>query len=228
MLSTGEIKRQVGVYAADLVQTEMTIGIGTGSTVYWLIKELGTRIKNGLSISVVPTSVETARLCKEIGITLSDLDTVSRLTLTIDGADEIDPLGQLIKGGGGALLQEKIVANASDKLVVIADSSKHVLKLGKFPLPVEVIPFGHKQVRQEIISSGLCKSVLLRLRGGQPFITDHQHYILDCKYEEIDDATSLNTFLHSIPGVVETGLFIGMCDHAIIGHTDGRIEESYF
>jgi ribose 5-phosphate isomerase A len=228
MLSQDELKKQAGVYAADFVKTGSTIGLGTGSTVYWLIDELGKRVKQGLEIIIVPTSAQTAELAKKVGITVSNLDEVEKLSLTIDGADEIDPKGQLIKGGGGALLQEKIVASASDELIIIADNSKLVNQLGKFPLPVEVITFGYKQVQQKILETGFCKEIKLREKNGKVFITDHQHYILDCYCEKIADASLLNSTLHLIPGVVETGLFIDMATKAIIGYEDGRIEEIDF
>jgi len=144
--------------------------------------------------------------------------------LTIDGADEIDPQGRLIKGGGGALLQEKIVAAASDELIIIADSLKLVQQLGKFPLPVEVIPFGYKQVEQKIMAAGSCKKISLRKKNSKTFVTDHGHYILDCACEKIPDASALNLSLHLIPGVVETGLFINMASRAIIGYEGGKIE----
>ncbi len=223
-MTSEEIKKNVGVYAVNFVKHGMTIGLGSGTTVYWFIKELGKRIKQGLSIKTVPTSIAIDRLAKDAGIAISDLNEIESLPLTIDGADEIDPNGQLIKGGGGALLQEKIVAAASDELIIIADNSKLVQQLGKFPLPVEVVPFGHKQVQQKIVSSGLCRTVNLRQKNNQPFVTDHQHYILDCAFEKINDAFALNSVLHLIPGVVETGLFIDMASRAIIGHEDGRIE----
>lgn len=224
MLSPEEIKKNTGIYAADLVKHGMVIGLGTGSTVYWLIQELGSRIAKGLEIIAVPTSRQTEELAKKAGIPVTDLDEIARLALTIDGADEIGPNGQLTKGGGGALLQEKIVASASDELIIIADSSKLVTQLGKFPLPVEVIPFGYKQVQQKIMQSGICKKVTLRTKNDQPFITDHRHYILDCEYEKIEDADLLNNNLHKIPGVVETGLFINMASRVIIGYPDERIE----
>ena len=223
-MSQDETKKKVGVYAADLVKHGMTIGIGSGSTVYWFIEELGKRVKQGLEITAVPTSSQTAQLANKANIPLSDLDTVERLVMTIDGADETDPHGQLIKGGGGALLQEKIVAAASDELIIIADSSKLVAQLGKFPLPVEVVPFGYKRVEKKIIEAGYCKEVKVRKKEGEIFITDHHHYILDCNCEKIPDASALNTALHLIPGVVETGLFIDMANKAIIGYEDGKIE----
>ena len=224
MLSQEEIKKNTGIYAADLVKQNMVIGLGTGSTVYWLLQELGKRIEQGLQITVVPTSRQTEQLAKEAGLFVTNLDTIPGLQLTIDGADEIDPGGQMIKGGGGALLQEKIVAGASAELIIIADNSKLVRQLGKFPLPVEVIPFGYTQVEQKIMTAGICKSVTLRKKNDKPFMTDHHHYILDCAYEKIEDAVSLNNSLHDIPGVVETGLFINMASRAIVGYADGRIE----
>ncbi len=220
-----QAKKSAGIYAADFVKQGMTIGIGSGTTVYSLIQELGRRIKEGLKVTAVPTSVQTAQLAKEVGINLLDLTAVDSLSFTIDGADEIDPNGNLIKGGGGALLQEKMVAAASDELIIIADSSKLVQQLGKFPLPVEVIPLGYKQVRQKIIDSGFCKKITLRKKNAGIFITDHHHYILDCECEKITDAFSLNVSLHLIPGVVETGLFINMASTAIIGFENGRVEE---
>jgi len=223
-MSRDEIKKNVGVYAADLVKQGMTIGLGSGSTVYWLVEELGRRVKQGLEITAVPTSLQTKQLVDKAGISLSDLDTIDQLLLTIDGADEIDPQGQLIKGGGGALLQEKIVAAASEKLIIIADNSKLVQQLGKFPLPVEVIPFGYKQVEQKITTAGFCRKISLRKKGNEVFITDHGHYILDCYFEKIPDAAALNLSLHLIPGVVETGLFMDMASKAIIGYEDGRME----
>ena len=223
-MSGDEIKKRVGVYAADLVKQGMIIGIGSGSTVYWLIEELGKRVKQGLDIIAVPTSMQTTQLAAKAGISVSDLDDIDKLVLTIDGADEIDPYGCLIKGGGGALLQEKIVAAASEELVIIADSSKLVQQLGKFPLPVEVIPFGHKQVEQAIIAAGSCKKISLRTKNNEVFVTDHGHFILDCDCEKIADASALNMSLHLIPGVVETGLFINMANKAVIGYDDGNLE----
>ena len=223
-LTSDEIKQKVGRAAADLVQPGMRIGLGTGSTVYWLIEELGLKIKQGLKITAVPTSSETERLAKAAGIPLSDLDAIDLLDLDIDGADEIDPSGQLIKGGGGALLQEKIVAHASRELIVIADASKLVSQLGVMALPIEVIPFGEKQVTEHILQYSNCRKVTLRQKGGHPFLSDHGHHILDCHYDKIADAKWLNDFLHAVPGVVETGLFLGMASSSLIGFADGRIE----
>jgi len=217
-------KKAAGIYAADFVMEGMTIGIGSGSTVYWFIEELGKRVQQGLNITAVATSSKTAQLTSQASIRLTDLNAIDRLSLTIDGADEIDPHGKLIKGGGGALLQEKIVAAASDQLLIIADGSKLVECLGRFPLPVEVIPFAHRQVQREIFASNICKKITLRQVKGEVFVTDHHNYILDCECEKISDASALNISLHLIPGVVETGLFVGMTHQSIIGYDDGRVE----
>jgi ribose 5-phosphate isomerase A len=219
-----QAKKNAAVFAANLVENGMTIGLGSGTTVFWLIRELAERVKQGLQLTVVPTSRETAHLAKTAGITLADLNEVEQLPVTIDGADEIDPKGQLIKGGGGALLQEKMVAAASAKLIIIADSSKLVQQLGKFALPVEVIPAGYVQVEQKILKAGICKHVTLRKKDRNIFTTDHQHYILDCDCERVPDPSSLNILLHLVPGVVETGLFVDMASQAVIGHEDGRVE----
>lgn len=223
MLKQEEIKKKLGKYAADLVLPDTTIGMGTGSTVFWLIQELAIRVRNGFSLKIVPTSNQTKKLAAEAGIGSVELNEVDSLPLTIDGADEIDDHFQLIKGGGGALLLEKIVAAASKKLVIMADESKLVKQLGRFPLPVEVITAGWKQVQKKIVAAG-CGRAELRKVNNQAFVSDNGHYILDCHFEKIDDATGLNTRLHLIPGVVETGLFINMANVIIIGRADGTIE----
>ncbi|HTL08704.1 MAG TPA: ribose-5-phosphate isomerase RpiA [Chitinophagaceae bacterium] len=223
MINKEEIKRLAAVQAMEQVRAGMTLGVGTGSTVYWFILELAKQVKQGLSVTCVPTSAATASLATQLGIRLVTLNEVSKLDLTIDGADEIDPQLCLIKGGGGALLQEKMVAAASDKLVIIADGSKKVQQLGRFPLPVEVIPYGWKQVQQHIAFTNDVV-VLLRMKNDLPLITDHGHYILDCQFNAITDAAKLAVVLNTIPGVVENGLFINMASMAIIAHEDGSIE----
>ncbi len=223
MLTPEEIKKQLGEYAAGLIPSHCTIGLGTGSTVYWLINELSTRIKEGLEIKAVPTSSATKKQASEAGIKTVGLNDIEFLSITIDGADEVDPQLQLIKGGGGALLQEKMVAAASQKLVIIADETKYVSRLGQFPLAVEVIPTGWKQVKKKILAQG-CPRVDLRLVNNLPCITDNGHYILDCHYTTIENAGALNIDLHLIPGVVETGLFVNMANTVILGFADGRIE----
>ena len=222
--STDQVKQRIGRQAAQLVQPGMTIGIGTGSTAYWFINYLAERVQAGLSCRGVPTSKQTKLLAEERGIPMVELNDVDQIDLTIDGADEINPALQLVKGGGGALLQEKMVAAASLKLIIIADESKLVKELGKFPLPVEVVPYGWKQTRKQIDLLG-CKKSALREAEGKIFITDHGHYILDCHFHKIEDASVLTTQLNNIPGVVDNGLFIDMADAALIGCTDGTIKE---
>jgi ribose 5-phosphate isomerase A len=216
------MKKLAGEFAARYVEPHMLIGIGTGSTAYWFIQALGERVKQGLQIQAVATSKESALLASSFEIPILELNNVDEIMLTVDGADEVDPQLQLIKGGGGALLQEKMVAAASQRLVIVADERKLVQQLGKFPLPVEVIPAGWKHVRRRILDMHCSK---VELRGqSQPFITDHGHYILDCYFEHIDDAHALNIRLHQIPGVVETGLFLNMATEAIIARADGSIQ----
>lgn len=217
-------------HAAGLVQSGMKIGLGTGSTANWLVRCLGERVAEGdLRISCVATSSRTAELAHELGIEIVSLDQAKWLDLTIDGADEFDPDFNLIKGGGGALLMEKIVATASDRMVVIADASKAVDTLGAFPLPVEVIPFGWQTTRTLIEEALVGLDVLgrassLRMDGSVPFQTDRSNYIVDLELERIGEARQLSLVLNQIPGVVENGLFIDICDAVIVGHGDGRVE----
>lgn len=223
MLSSDEIKQVVGREAVSLVQQDMTIGIGSGSTVFYFIKALGEKVRNGFSCKGVPTSLQTLSLSREHGITMLELNEVDQIDMDIDGADEIDEQFQLVKGGGGALLQEKMVAASSKEVVIIADNAKFKKQLGAFPLPVEVIPYGWKKVQQQIKQIWSVDSSL-RMKNNQPLLTDHGHYILDCYFKNIPDPSRLSIDLHLIPGVVETGLFIDMCDLAIIGYPDGSIK----
>jgi ribose 5-phosphate isomerase A len=192
------------------------VGLGTGSTAALAVRFLGERVRAGLSIRGVPTSKRTMELAASVGIPLTTLDVVPAVDVTIDGADEVDPELRLVKGGGGALLYEKIVASASRRVVIIADSSKQVSALGRFPLPVEVVPFGHNQVAAKVAALGA--NVRLRVTGnGEPYLTDERHYILDCNFGKIGDPGALARELDGIPGVVEHGLFIGLADFALIG-----------
>ena len=222
MLTKEETKKLAAVAALKYVQQNMTIGIGTGSTVYWFIQELANHVKEGLLCRCIPTSDGTDKLAKQLGIPMLALNDVTKIDLTIDGADEIDPQLSLIKGGGGALLQEKMVAAASDRLIIIADSSKYVKQLGAFPLPVEVIPYGWKQVQQHLQSTYKITATL-RMKEDRAFITDHGHYILDCHFQQIKDPAALTVALNTIPGVVENGLFVGMAKQAIIAGADGNV-----
>ena len=200
----------------------MVLGLGSGSTVFYLIEALGKKVKEGLTCLAVPTSGQTRLLAAKNNIPLADLNDIPTIDLTIDGADEIDAELQLIKGGGGFLLQEKMVAAASKELVIIADHGKLKPKLGNFPLPVEVIPYGWKQVKRHI-QEQLQIDTVLRVKQGKPFVTDHGHYILDLDCKAIKDVKAMNLTLLQIPGIVETGLFINMCNKALIADADGQI-----
>ncbi|GAA6195425.1 ribose-5-phosphate isomerase RpiA [Pseudophaeobacter sp.] len=216
--------------AAGLVEDGMRVGLGTGSTAAWLVRCLGEMVREeGLKFTAVPTSTRTAELAREVGIPVTSLDEAKWLDLTIDGADEFDRDLNLIKGGGGALLQEKIVATASDQMVVIADAGKEVENLGAFPLPVEVIPFGW-QTSQALIEETLVsmdvlgRSASLRMNGDRAFMTDEGNHILDLHLHRIGNARQLALVINQIPGVVENGLFIDICDTVIIGYGDGNVE----
>lgn len=216
--------------AAAFVETGMRVGLGTGSTAAWMVRCLGERVRSeGLRITGVPTSERTAALAREHGIPLATLDEAKWLDLTIDGADEFDADLCLIKGGGGALLREKIVATASDQMIVIADAAKEVATLGAFPLPVEVIRFGWRTTKALIEEALINVDVLartaeLRMAGGAPFITDEGNHILDLDLRRIGNPRQLSLMLNQIPGVVENGLFIDICDVVVIGHSDSRVE----
>lgn len=216
--------------ASTFVEDGMRVGLGTGSTAAWLVRCLGERVQNdGLQITAVPTSTRTAELARELGIKVITLDEAKWLDLTIDGADEFDSDLNLIKGGGGALLQEKIVATASDKMVVIADDAKEVETLGAFPLPIEVIPFGLETtkalVEETLISMDvLGRSTTLRMNDETPFVTDEGNHILDLHLKKIGNARQMSLVLNQMPGVVENGLFIDICDTVVIGYGDGRVE----
>lgn len=216
--------------ASAFVETGMKVGLGTGSTAACLVKCLGERVMNeGLDIVGVPTSSSTAELAREVGITVATLDEARWLDLTIDGADEYDGELNLIKGGGGALLQEKIVATASDRMIVIADATKKVDRLGAFPLPVEVIGFGMKttQMLLEEMLEGLDvmgNKAVPRMADESLFVTDEGNHILDLHLGRIGNARQLSLVLNQVPGVVENGLFIDICDVIITGHGDGKVE----
>ena len=216
--------------ACDYVESGMKVGLGTGSTAAWLVRCLGEMVREeGLEITGVPTSTRTAELARDVGIKVISLDEAKWLDVTIDGADEFDSELNLIKGGGGALLQEKIVATASDQMVVIADKTKQVETLGAFPLPIEVVPFGWQTTKalvEETLASldVMGDSSTLRMTGETPFITDEGNYILDLHLGRIGNARQFGIVVNQIPGVVENGLFIDICDVVVIGHGDGRVE----
>lgn len=207
-------------------QPGMRLGLGTGSTAKHFVDLLGAQVAQGFECLCVPTSEVTAAQARSLNIPLTDLDTIDRLDLTVDGADEIDPALNLIKGGGGALLREKIVAAASDRMVVIADASKMVDPLGRFPLPVEVNLFGLMATRRAVeavaAAHGAQGHVILRkAKDGTPFVTDGGHVILDALFGRISSAKALSTALLDIPGVVQHGLFLGLCKRAYVAGPNG-------
>ncbi|KHD85475.1 ribose-5-phosphate isomerase RpiA [Heyndrickxia ginsengihumi] len=208
-------KKLAGEKAAEFVEDGMIVGLGSGSTVYYTIQKLGELVKNGLHIKGVSTSSRTSSLAASLGIQLVSLNEVEKIDLTIDGADEVDRNFNGIKGGGGALLFEKMVAKASAKNIWVVDQSKRVNALGSFPLPVEVIPFGYTHVNKALQERGF--KPVLRTENGEPFQTDSHHYILDIHTGSIDDPHALHQWLKSLTGVVETGLFIDIADAVIVG-----------
>jgi ribose 5-phosphate isomerase A len=221
-----ELKRQAAARALEHVQDGMKLGLGTGSTAKHFVELLGERVRAGLKILGVPTSEATRQQAAECGIPLTTLDEVDRLDLTVDGADEIDHALNVIKGGGGALLREKIVAAASDRMIVIADESKWVEALGRFPLPVEVIPFGlaatQRAIAKAFAETGNSGQMVVRPgKDGHVFVTDGGHWIVDAHLGRILDAPRLAGLLTSIPGVVEHGLFIGLAGTAVLAGSQG-------
>ncbi len=207
----------------QFVQDGQVVGLGTGSTASYFIKLLGEQVKNGLRIRGIPTSVRSRELAESLGIPLTTLDECQEIAVTVDGADEVDPQLRLIKGGGGALLREKIVASATRQMVVVADATKQVQRLGKFPLPVEVIKFAQALVAKRI--SALGAQVQLRTGAdGKPFVTDENNHILDCRFGEIQDPVALARQLSDMPGVVEHGLFIGMASVVLFARGSEIVE----
>jgi ribose 5-phosphate isomerase A len=221
MIDANAGKRAAAFAAADLVPNGATIGFGTGSTFAFVLERLAQRVQTGLKVRGVATSQATTDLCGRLGIPVVALDDVERLQLAIDGADEVDPRKNLIKGGGGAHLRERLVALAADELVVIVDETKMVDVLGKvFLLPVEVVPFGWRHTARRVVATG-CE-VRLREKGGKPFVTDNGNLVLDCRYPGIPDPAGLQRTLDGLPGVVDHGLFVGMAGRVVIGDTNGR------
>ena len=220
-----QLKIQAAAVALEHVRSGMRLGIGTGSTAEEFVRLLAEKVEQGFEIKGVPTSERTAGLCVELGVPVFSLDDLPELDLTIDGADEVDGELRLIKGGGGALLREKVVACASERMIVIADESKVVDALGRFALPIEVIPFGLAATRIAIDRAasalGLAGAVALRMAEGVPFETDGGHFILDASFGRIPDAEALSDALNSIPGVVEHGLFLGVANTAVIAGASG-------
>jgi len=221
-IETRDEEKQAAARAAvELVENGQIVGLGSGSTSALAVRFLAERVRAGLKIVGIPTSQNTAELASQLGIPLASLEEHSRIDIDIDGADEIDPRLNLIKGGGGAFLREKIIAAISRRFIVIADSAKQVERLGVFPLPVEVIPFARSLIQRQIESLG-AQVQLRRSASGEPYITDEGHPVLDCTFGEIADPPGLAERLLRIPGVIEHGLFIGMAEMALVGK-DGTL-----
>jgi ribose 5-phosphate isomerase A len=221
-----DLKRQAAARALEAVRDGMRLGLGTGSTAKHFVELLGERVRAGLKVVGVPTSEATRADAARCGIALTTLDEIDRLDLTVDGADEVDPSLNLIKGGGGALLREKIVAVASDRMIVIADDSKWVEVLGRFPLPIEVVPFGLAATRRALAEafeeSGVSGQMGVRnAEDGHVFVTDGGHWIVDAHLGRIPDVPLLASLLSAIPGVVEHGLFVGLASTAILAGAHG-------
>lgn len=225
-MDAGEMKREAARRALDYVEDGMVVGLGTGSTAAEFVDLLGQRVQDGLRITGVPTSEATLTQALGLGIPMATIDEQPEIDLTVDGADELDRHLRLIKGGGGALLREKIVASGSAQVVIIADQSKLVETLGAFALPVEVVPFGVAVTRAMIedIADELRLDGPVRQRmtsGDKPFVTDGGNFIFDCAFERIEDPEALAELLPFTPGVIDHGLFIGLADHAIVAGETG-------
>lgn len=223
---TDRAKLASALGALTHVEAGMKVGLGTGSTAVFMVAELGKLVASGLDVIGVPTSSRTAEQAKGLGIPIATLEEAGHLDLTIDGADEFDPAFNLIKGGGGALLQEKIVASASDRMIVISDPSKEVATLGAYPLPIEIVRFG-SGLTERHVTALLAKTdvgerkLTWRMEGDARYVTDEGHYILDAHLARIGDPPALDKALNAIPGVVESGLFCGIASEVIVGLPDG-------
>jgi ribose 5-phosphate isomerase A len=214
-----EPKRKAARRAIEFVQDGQVVGLGTGSTAKFAIEGIASRVRDGLRMTGVATSLATARMAQELGITLADLNDVPGVDITIDGADEVDPSLNMIKGGGGALTREKLVALASVKRIIIVDRGKLVARLGEgWPVPVEVLPFAW--TRSALVLNALGCVADLRSNDDKPFLTDNGNYILDCKFAAIENPDEMEKKIKLLPGVVESGLFVGVADILIVGFDD--------
>lgn len=215
-------KQLAGAKAAEYIKDGMTVGLGTGSTAYWAIQKIGERVKQGLRIRAVATSQQSEAMALELNIPIVPFADIDHIDMDIDGADEVDGQFNLIKGGGGALLREKIIAANSREFIVVADESKLVDTLGKFPLPVEVVPFAWELTFRRLQTLG--GTAALRMKDNEAFLTDNGNYIIDCSLEKIAYPQQLQSELCRIPGVVEHGLFIQMTGTIVIGQADGTVK----
>ncbi|WP_462319050.1 ribose-5-phosphate isomerase RpiA [Marinilabilia sp.] len=217
------LKKMVAESAVKYIQDGMVVGLGSGTTAHWFIKKLGQMVKDGLEIKAGATSVESEVLAKELEIPIVSFEEIDHIDVTVDGADEVDPGLNLIKGGGGALLREKIVATESRELIIIVDESKLVKQLGKFPLPVEVIPFALSITQQKVEELGCKAGIRVDQENGR-FKTNNGNVILDCEFEKISNPEELTQKLNMIPGVVENGLFINLAKKVLVGYKNGNLE----
>lgn len=214
-------KKAAGEKAAEYIEPGMTVGLGTGSTACWTIEKIGQMVAGGLEIKAIATSKQSELQAEGLGIPLISFAEITRIDVDIDGADEVDEGLNLIKGGGGALLREKIIASSSARMIVVVDDTKLVRQLGRFPLPVEVVPFGWEMTVRKLKATGCSTSVRMK-EDGTAFITDNGNYIVDCHFHTIPSPAALQDRLNLIPGVVENGLFIGMAGTVIAGYEDGH------
>jgi len=221
LLEKEELKKLAGEKAVEHIEDDMILGLGTGSTVEYTLRKLGELVRKGLKIKGIPTSIHTQRIAKEEKIPLTTLEENLEIDVTIDGADEVDSDLNLIKGGGGALTREKVIAYNSKKVIIVIDDSKVVKALGiDFPLPVEVTKFGWTSTKKVLEGFG-CEVKLREIMENEPFITDNSNYILDCEFDRISEPEQLEIDINNIPGVVENGLFIGLVDEVIVGGKQG-------
>ncbi|XEC96627.1 ribose-5-phosphate isomerase RpiA [Paenibacillus tarimensis] len=218
-----ESKRIAAETAVDYIIDGMIVGLGTGSTAYWAIQKIGKRVKDGLNIRAIATSDNSEKMAKELGIELVPFSEIDEVDITIDGADEVDLEMNMIKGGGGALLREKIVAGTSKQLIIIVDESKLVKRLGKFPLPVEVVKFGYEVTMKKLNKLGCAPG--LRILDSRPYVTDNGNYIIDCVFGNIDDPKKIHNEINGVTGVVDNGLFINMAKKVIVGYQDGKVKQ---
>jgi ribose 5-phosphate isomerase A len=206
--------------AIEYIQNGMTLGLGTGSTAYWAIQGIGERVKQGLTVRAVATSVQSEKQARELNIPIMPFSEVDWLDITIDGADEVDEKLNLIKGGGGALLREKIVAAATRFYIIIVDESKLVRYLGKFPLPVEVVPFAWELTQRRLAELDCTPN--MRMSGTEPYLTDNHNYIFDCQFGPITEPAALHKKVSDLTGVMEDGFFISMADIVVVGSPGGE------
>lgn len=222
-MSIDAIKKKLGFIAAEQIEENQLVGLGTGSTAYFFIERLGERCRDGLSVQAIASSTTSLNQAKTLGIPLADMNTLTSLDITVDGADEIDPKNQLIKGGGGALLREKIIATMSRKLLIIVDETKVSQRLGHKKIPVEIVPFAHIATAFQIKQLGL-HGAFRQNPDGTLFITDNHNFIFDITLPSpTDNPQQIHNLLMPLPGVVETGLFLNLATHVLIGEKNGHI-----